>query len=160
MILIKRLIAIGISAFISTFAIARLHGDGNTSYAARGVQTQAVYYRDASFDQPLIGAKMALGFDKQPFWRIYIQLSPKTDPSILSHFKLYKTSVDYFAPARATELTRGGVVKRSSNGRTICFDLWNNGAGAHPEIAKCDTLWVTARVSKNAPAGAEIVICG
>ncbi|MBO7181343.1 MAG: glycoside hydrolase family 18 protein, partial [Kiritimatiellae bacterium] len=129
--------------------------DNNTNYAARGIQTQAVYYRDASFDQPLIGAKMELNFDSQPFWRIRVQLSEGTDPSILSHFKLYKTSVNYFAPVRATELT-GGTLTVSEDGRDLYFDFWNDGSGPHPSVAKGDHLWVTARVAYDAPAAAEI----
>lgn len=140
---------------LSSSAFARIDGDNNTNYAARGIQTQAVYYRDASFDQPLIGAKMEFNFDSQPFWRIRVQLSEGTDPSILSNFKLYKTSVNYFAPVRATELT-GGTLTVSEDGRDLYFDFWNEGAGPHPSVAKGDHLWVTARVAYDAPAAAEI----
>ena len=104
---LKMLVVLLMGFVVSSFAIARIEGDNNTNYAARGIQTQAVYYRDASFDQPLIGAKMEFNFASQPFWRIRVQLSEGTDPSILSNFKLYKTSVNYFAPVRATELTGG-----------------------------------------------------
>ena len=153
---LKRLITIVMAAFVSLFAMARLNNEGSASAVARGIQTQAVYYRDGSFDQPLIGAKMVLGSASQPFNRLYIQLSKKTDPSILSQFKLYKTSVNYFAPARATELTGNGKVKVTVKGRTICFDFWNTNRGASPEVANGDTLWVTARVAKEALPGVEI----
>ena len=140
---------------LSSVATARIDGDNNTNYAARGIQTQAVYYRDASFDQPLIGAKMEFNFASQPFWRIRVQLSEGTDPSMLSNFKLYKTSVNYFAPVRATELT-GGTLTVSEDGRDLYFDLWNEGSGPHPNVAKGDYLWVTARVAYDAEPGAEI----
>lgn len=140
---------------LSSSAFARIDGDNNTSYAAHGIQTQAVYYRDASFDQPLIGAKMEFNFATQPFWRIRVQLSEGTDPSILSNFKLYKTSVNYFSPIRATELT-GGTLTVSEDGRDLYFDFWNGGSGPKPSVAKGDHLWVTARVAYDAPAAAEI----
>ena len=106
---LKRLITIVMAAFVSLFAMARLNNEGSASAVARGIQTQAVYYRDASFDQPLIGAKMVLGSATQPFNRLYIQLSKNTDPSILSQFKLYKTSVNYFADRKSTRLNSSHV---------------------------------------------------
>ena len=139
---------------LSSVATARIDGDNNTNYAARGIQTQAVYYRDASFDQPIIGAKMELNFNSaMPFWRIYIELSAETDPAILSNFKLYKTSVNYFAPVRATELSTNYTTSVNEAGRTIIgFDL----TASKPNVSKGDHLWVTARVAYDAPAAAEI----
>lgn len=152
---LKMLVVLLMGFAVSSFAMARIEGNNNTNYAARGIQTQAVYYREASFDQPLIGAKMEFNFASQPFWRIRVQLSEGTDPSILSNFKLYKTSVNYFAPVRATELT-GGTLTVSEDGRDLYFDFWNEGSGPHPNVAKGDILWVTARVAYDAAPGAEI----
>ena len=127
-----------------------IDGDNNASYTARGVQTQGIYYRDNSFDQVLIGAKMELNFSAaMPFWRFRIELSEGTDPSMLSNFKIYKTSVNYFAPARATELTGGTV---SVSGRNVWFDLTAN----KPNVVNGDHIWVTARVANDAAPGAEI----
>lgn len=151
---LKTFCSVLLGAVVSVCAMARINGDGNASYAARGIQTQAVYYRDASFDQPIIGAKMELNFNiAMPFWRIYIELSEGTDPSILSNFKLYKTSVNYFAPVRATELSTNYTTSVNEAGRTIIgFDL----TATKPNVSKGDYLWVTARVAYDAPAAAEI----
>ena len=152
----KSINALIMTLFVGLFAsvaTARIEGT-NASYAARGIQTQGIYYRDSSFDQVLIGAKVELNFTSaMPFWRIGIQLSEDTDPSMLSNFKLYKTSVNYFAPARATELTGGTL---SVNGRDIFFDLWNSGSGPHPNVMNGDHIWVTARVANNADPGVEV----
>ncbi len=151
---LKTFCSVLLGAIVSACAMARINGDGNASYAARGIQTQAVYYRDASFDQPIIGAKMELNFNSaMPFWRIYIELSAGTDPAILSDFKLYKTSVNYFAPVRATELSTNYTTSVNEAGRTIIgFDL----TATKPNVSKGDYLWVTARVAYDAPAAAEI----
>lgn len=135
-----------------TTAHATIVGDNNPNYAAMGVQTQGVFYRDASFDQPLIGAKVTLS-GAQRFWRMFIQLSEGTDVSALSDFKLWKTSVNYFAPARATELTGGTL---TIDERSIQFDLWQSGAGQNYELTSGDYLWITARVAPSASPGAEI----
>ena len=143
---------VGLFASVATADVApiSIDGDNNPSYTARGIQTQGIYYRDSSFDQVLIGAKMELNFTSaMPFWRFYIQLSEGTDPSMLSDFKIYKTSVNYFAPARATELTGGSV---SVNGRNIGFDLTAN----KPNVVNGDYIWVTARVANNAAPGVEV----
>ena len=152
--MLKMLVVLLMGIVVSSFAMARIDGDNNTNYAARGIQTQAVYYRDASFDQPIIGAKMELNFNTaMPFWRIYIELSEGTDPSILSNFKLYKTSVNYFAPVRATELSANYTSSINEAGRTVIgFDL----TATKPNVSKGDHLWITARVAYDAAPGAEI----
>lgn len=137
----------------ASVATARIEGNGSTTYATRGIQTQGVYYRDASFDQPLIGVKMEV-IGEHVFRKVTFELSEGTDPSILSNFKLYKTSVNYFAPARATQLTSGSL---SVNGRTVSFDVWSNVPQDQRVVVKNgDYLWLTARVAYDAPAKAEI----
>lgn len=137
----------------ASVATARIEGNGSTTYATRGIQTQGVYYRDASFDQPLIGVKMEV-IGEHVFRKVTFELSEGTDPSILSNFKLYKTSVNYFAPARATQLTSGSL---SVNGRSVSFDVWSNVPQDQRVVVKNgDYLWLTARVAYDAPAKAEI----
>lgn len=152
----KSINALIMTLFVGLFAsvaTARINGDGNTTYATRGIQTQGVYYRDATFDQPLIGVKMEV-VGEHIFRKVTFELSEGTDPSILSNFKLYKTSVNYFAPARATQLTSGSL---SVNGRTVSFDVWSNVPQDQQVVVKNgDYLWLTARVAYDAPAKAEI----
>ncbi|MBQ9693826.1 MAG: hypothetical protein IJV69_03635, partial [Kiritimatiellae bacterium] len=147
--MVKFISSVVITTLVSAVSLATITGDNNSSYAAEGIQTQGVYYRDATFDQPLIGAKMVLGFASQPFWRFRIELSEGTDPALLSDFKIYKTSVNYFAPARATELTGGTL---TVDGRDVFFDL----TATKPNVNNGDYIWVTARVSKEADPGVEI----
>jgi len=131
---------------------ALINGDGNANYAATGVQTQGLYLRDPALDQPLIGAKFSLS-GTQRFWRFYARLSEKTDPAKLGSYKLFKTSVPYFAPAVATELT--GATP-SVSGRNITFDFWQSGSGPSHTLKSGDHLWLTARVAADTPGGAEI----
>lgn len=148
----KRLLLIVALIGFFTEAFATLLGDGDASYRAEGVQTQGLYYRDASFDQPIIGAKLVLKGDHR-FWRIGFRFSDKTNLKSLRKLKLYKTSVNYFSPARATEL-KGA--KASVNGREIQFDFWNNGKGPEIIVRPDEHIWLTAQVQPSMPKGSTI----
>lgn len=144
-----------IISFIGLFteAFAALRGDGDTNYRVEGVQTQGLYYRDASFDQPIIGAKFLLTGEHR-FWRIGFRFSNKTNLKSLRKLKLYKTSVNYFSPARATELK--GAKATVVEGREIHFDFWNNGKGPEIIIRPNEHLWLTAQVQPSMPRGSTI----
>lgn len=133
---------------------ADITGDGNPNYSATGTQTQGLYYPGGAWDQPLIGAKVSLSGD-QRFWRLFATLSEQTDPATLSDFKLWKSTVAGFSPARATQLT--GVTP-TVNGRQIAFDFWQDGSGPNVILKPGETLWVTARIAENALPQAEIDI--
>jgi hypothetical protein len=133
-------------------AFASLPGDGNTHYRVEGIQTQSLYYRTPTFDQPLIGMKVVT-LGEHRFWRLTLTLSEETPLRALKQFKVYKTSVPYFAPARATELTGGKV---TLNGRDVHFDFWMEGRGPNHTVRPNDMLWVTARVQSSMPKGALI----
>jgi hypothetical protein len=137
---------------VITSAIASIKGDGNMSYRAEGIQTQSLFYRTTTIDQPLLGMKVILHED-QRLWRLTITLSETTPLRSLKQFKVYKTSVPYFAPARAIELTGA---KRSLNGRDVHFDFWVNGSGPFHTLSPNDYLWVTTQVQPSMPKGALI----
>ncbi len=142
-------------SFIGLFAeaFATLPGDGNESYCAEGLQTQGLYYRNASFDQPIIGVKLKIQED-QRFWRIGFRLSEKTVIRSLRNFRLYKTSVNYFAPARAVELKGARIT--TEKGCEIHFDFWKNGSGPEIIVKPNEHLWLTAQVQTTMPKAATI----
>jgi hypothetical protein len=139
---------------VITSAIASIKGDGNMSYRAEGIQTQSIFYRTTTIDQPLLGMKVILHED-QRLWRLTITLSETTPLRSLKQFKVYKTSVPYFAPARATELTGA---KRSLNGREIHFDFWDNGRGPTHTLSPNDYLWVTTKSNLQCLKGRSLML--
>lgn len=122
------IVAAALTSF-TLFASGDIAGD-NTENVFSAIQTQSSFYRGKSDFQPLIGLKVEkLRFNT--FWRLSIELPEDVDPAMIADFKLYKSSVPYFAFSQATELWSG--LTKTRNGRT--FKLSFQPSGSYPTIA-------------------------
>lgn len=115
------------------------------------LQTQSSYYRGKDEFQPLIGLK-AEELKFNTFWRLSVELPEDVDPAMITDFKLYKSSVPYFAFSQATELWSG--LTKTRDGRKFKLDF--QPSGSYPTINVGDYLWVCVKIGANAPANAKI----
>ncbi len=123
----------------------------HSNLAFSALQTQSSYYRGKDEFQPLIGLK-AEKLQFGTFWRLSVELPEDVDPAMITDFKLYKSSVPYFAFSQATELWSG--LTKARDGRKFKFDF--QPSGSYPTIAVGDYLWVCVKIGANAPANAKL----
>lgn len=123
----------------------------NSNLVFSTLQTQSSYYRGKDEFQPLIGLK-AEKLQFNTFWRLSVELPEDVDPAMITDFKLYKSSVPYFAFSQATELWSG--LTKTRDGRKFKLDF--QPSGNFPTINVGDYLWVCVKIAASAPANAKL----
>lgn len=124
---------------------------GREDLAFTALQTQSSFYRGKNEYQPLIGLR-AEELQFNTFWRLTVELPEDVDPSIITDFKLYKTTTPYFAFSQATEYWNG--LAKTRDGRKLKLSFQDS--GKYPTVNAGDYLWVCVRIAADAPANAKI----